>query len=81
MLRECGFSSRNLWPHLCVVPVDMTILTHLPHAEPQVSVLGLEFAVVGLDEHALVAPRRLPRVQPLRLVLLGVNSIALLKCQ
>ena len=50
------------------------VLTHLPHAESQVSVLGLEFAVVGLDEHALVAPRRLPRVQLLAVQQLVVGG-------
>ena len=48
--------------------------THLPHAESQVSVLGLKFAVVGLDEHALVAPRRLPRVKLLAVQQLVVGG-------
>ena len=48
-------------------------VSHLPHAEAEVSVLGLEFAVVGLDEHALVAARRLARVQPLLVVKLVVR--------
>ena len=43
-------------------------VSHLPHAEAKVSVLGLEFAVVGLDEHALVAARRLASVQTLLVV-------------
>ena len=56
---------------------NMNMYTYLPHAEPEISVLGLEVAVVGLDDHALVAPRRLPRVQLLVLQLVVGGNDAL----